>query len=295
MLRQIVVPFDGSPFSERALTVAVPLAQQHGASITLVQVSSLPPRVPPTREGETSVRSALQEQLERVGKRTAKKSGVTVVTQFRDGEILPELQAAVREVSADLIVMATHGRGGVSRMWLGSTADALLRELRVPLLLIRKARKYTAVLPNEPFFPRVLVALDGSPLSERALTEVVRLVGDDTAHLVLARVEDAPIAAVSQAWVDETQRQLTKDYLEPLAARYRTGDRKVTTQVLVHGDVARALLDTAASERAFLIAIATHGRRGARRLVLGSVADKIVRGTELPILVVPPLEGVPTA
>jgi nucleotide-binding universal stress UspA family protein len=294
-IRHILVPYDGSKFSEHALSVAVPLARQHGAAITMVQVSQLPPRmrhgdIAPDGDGVTAVdpRMEMRAQLDRVATRTAKKSGVAIGKMFRDGTaVLPELLAAVDEVHADLIVMATHGRGGLSRVWMGSVADALLRELPVPLLLVRKPLRLGERGPDEPLFPRVLVALDGSPASARALEATTALLGDAPGHLMLARVDVVPRNTLTDTWKPTAIRNLTEQYLEPLAAPLRTAGRTVTTHVEIGDDVARLLLDLAVRERAFLVAVATHGHSGARRLLLGSVADKVVRGVETPVLVVP--------
>ena len=184
MLRSLVVPIDGSPFSERALTLAVPLALQHGASIALTLAHPLPPRVDDA------------PRWGRVAKRVATRYGVTTSTQFRDGQIAEEITAAVKQADAELLVMATHGRGGVSRLWLGSVTDTLLRQPPTTMLVTRSARKWTLTAASEPLFPRILVALDGSAISERALEEALRLVGDDACELVLLRVEDAPIGSV---------------------------------------------------------------------------------------------------
>ncbi len=296
MSRRILVPLDGSPFSERALTLAVPLAQQHGASIVLTLAHPLPPRVEDATGGagvslrepaEHDVRDHLRQQLERIARRVAMKDGVTTATQFREGPIVDEIEAAIADVSAELVVMATHGRGGLSRLWLGSVTDALLRRSHVPLLVTRSARKWTLTTADEPLFPRVVVALDGSALSERALEQAVQLIGDCTGEFVLVRVEDAPIAAVSSTWIAETSVRLTEGYLEPLAERYRTATRRVSTHAVVHHDAPRAVLDAAKATHAFGIVLATHGRTGVRRAVIGSVADKIIRGASVPVLVCP--------
>jgi len=298
MSRRILVPIDGSPFSERALTLAVPLAQQHDASLVLMLANPLPPRVEdspasPVRDltGARDVREHLRSQLERVARRVATRDGVTTATQFREGPVLDEIDAAIDDVSATMVVMATHGRGGVSRLWLGSVTDALLRRCSVPVLVTRSARKWTLTTATEPFFPRVLVAVDGSPLSEEALERAIELLGESTGEFVLVRVEDAPIAAVSSTWISEATLRVREGYLEPLAERFRTPKRTIRTRAVVHHDPARAILELAKEEHAFAIALATHGRTGVRRAVIGSVADKIIRGSSVPVLVCPPASG----
>lgn len=295
MIKTLLVPVDGSPFSERALTLAVPLAHQHGASIVLTMANPALPQEGPVsglvlrdQTLERGVRQELRTQLERIARRVATRHRVTTSTQFREGPIVDEIEAAAKDSNADLIVMTTHGRSGVSRMWLGSIADAMLRRTETPMLLTRKSRKWSATTVEEPLFPRIVVALDGSELSERALAETVRLVGANVGHLVLVRSEDTPVTAVTSAWVAETNRAVKDEYLEPLAERYRSRRLHITTRAVVQADAARAILDVAKEENAFMIAVATHGRTGVRRAVLGSVADKVVRGSPVPVLVCPP-------
>ena len=294
MFHTLLVPIDGSPFSERALTLAVPIAQQHGASLVLTMAHPLPS----TTDGvagmtirnpvaERDVRQHLRQHLERVARRIATKYRVTTSTQFREGPIVDEIEQAAADASADLIVLTTHGRGGLSRMWLGGVTDALLRRATRPVLVTRTARKWTLTTANEPVFPRIIVALDGSPNSERALADSLRLVGDNPGHLVLVRAEDAAVASLTNTWVAETIRALQADYLEPIAATHRTRALQITTRAVVQSDAARAILDVAKEENAFMIAVATHGRTGFRRALLGSVADKVIRGASVPVLVCP--------
>jgi nucleotide-binding universal stress UspA family protein len=298
MSRRILVPLDGSPFAERALTLAVPLALQQGATLVLTMAAPLPPRpsdtgVPSVGDSvhEHDVRDHLRQQLERTARRVATREGVTTATQFREGPIVDELEAAIADVGAELVVMATHGRGGVSRLWLGSVTDALLRRSPVPMLVTRSARKWTLTSDGEAFFPRVLVAVDGSPMSEAAFGATLAQIGESTGEFVLIRVEDAPIAAVSSTWISEASLRVKEGYLEPLADRYRTAQRRITTRAIVHHDAARAILETAKAEHAFAIALGTHGRTGVRRAALGSVADKVIRGSAVPVLVCPSAGG----
>ena len=294
MFHTLLVPIDGSPFSERALTLAVPIAQQHGASLVLTMAHPLPTTTDGVAgmtirnpEAERDVRQHLRQHLERVARRIATKYRVTTSTQFREGPTVDEIEQAAADASADLIVLTTHGRGGLSRMWLGGVTDALLRRATRPVLVTRTARKWTLTTANEPVFPRIIVALDGSPNSERALADTLRLVGDNPGHLVLVRAEDAAVASLTNTWVAETIRALQADYLEPIAATYRTRALQITTRAVVQSDAARAILDVSKEENAFMIAVATHGRTGFRRALLGSVADKVIRGASVPVLVCP--------
>jgi nucleotide-binding universal stress UspA family protein len=300
MIRTLLVPLDGSRFAERALTVAVPLALQHSATIVLTTAFALPPLqhpvvgvLPGEAPAGSRVRDEIRAQLERVARRVATKYRVTTATQFREGPIVDELERGVRESDADLVVMASHGRSGASRLWLGSVTDALLRRASVPMLVTRTARPWALTTADEPIFPRVLVALDGSRHAERALADALRLIGDYTCHIVLASVHDAPPAPVSPAWAEEAAHELRERYLKPLAAKHAKPSLTFTARVVVDSDPARALLAMAKKENAFLISLATHGRTGVRRAVIGSVADKVIRGATVPVLV-SPAHGEPT-
>lgn len=296
MYRRLLVPHDGSVFSERALTYAIPIAAKHNASIHVVQVSGLarevlndPGAATAVRAVIDDVRTTLRQQMERTVKRLATRDRVQIDAEFRDGQrAVDELLAAASEQNADLIVVATHGRGGLSRLWLGSTTDELLRASTRPLLVVRKARNYTEVKPSDPVFPRMVVALDGTPESISALEAAIALAGDQPVHLVLVRVENWLPAGQSTDWEVESRKRLTDHYLAPLAAQYAAPGRTITTRVEVNANIASTLLEVCRSERAYAIVVATHRRNAAVRAVLGSTADKVIRAADLPVLVAPP-------
>ena len=292
-LRQILVPHDGSPFARRALSLAVPIAQQHGARLALVQASGLPPRARsglplPASSGDTAdLRRNQAAALGRLATRLRQRYAIETTFDYREGDVLPQLEQAVVQHQAELVVMATHGRSGVSRFWLGSVAEALLRHLHVPMLLTRTERKYTKTLPEEPIFPRAVIALDGSTHAEQALAAATTMLGDTRPQLVLAQVLVAPAVPASPSWIAEASARMQDEYLEPIAARLRAGGHDVVTRVPVAADAARGILDVVKEEHASLLALATHGRTGTRRLLLGSVADKLIRAAPVPMLVSP--------
>ena len=190
-----------------------------------------------------------------------------------------------------LMVLATHGRGAVSRLWLGSVSDALVRRLTVPVLLIRPSEE--AVVPPVTRFKKVLVALDGSVESESALTSALVLADPKRTELVLVRVvtpvpivADAgmPATPVVDEGLTEVLRSQAETYLAGVAARVRSPTVTVSTRVLSEPGVAHAILEEAALAGVEFIALATHGARGLRRMVLGSVADKVLRGADRPVL-----------
>jgi nucleotide-binding universal stress UspA family protein len=190
--------------------------------------------------------------------------------------------------------MTTHGYGGLVRFWLGSVADSLCRLTSVPILLVRP----TETLPDlahPPLFHQVLVPLDGSALSEQILEPTLALSALlPTEYRLLRIVEplyaDYNLITHTEA-LDKEAIQTAQSYLDALAQELRRRNLFVSTQVILAENPALAILEQAQHCGATLIAMATHGRSGVRRLLIGSIADKVLRGAETAILVYRPQEG----
>jgi nucleotide-binding universal stress UspA family protein len=294
MYRQILVPLDGSPLSERALRYAVPIAERHGARLLLLHVAApvltaIAGGGAPVRDAALDAEWAAEERraIERIAKRVRKQTAVQVDVAFRSGRPAPEIAGFAADERCDLVVMCTHGRGGFERLWLGSVADALLRQLTVPTLLVRGARGVS--LPEEGGvpFPRVLVPLDGSPHAEQALAAVMALLGDAAVAITLLSVVHPTSAMGAHAFPSPVERELCAGYLEPLAARLRGAGRSVEVETAVTANVGKAIVEHAKRHDASLIALATQGLGGVQRFVVGSVADKLIRTAPMPVLVVP--------
>jgi nucleotide-binding universal stress UspA family protein len=293
----IMVPLDGSRFAEQALAVAAGQARKAGAVLHLVSVHE-PMPVAGMLDTETIGsdldlwnRTNLAEYLESVSAAVESSHGLTVVTTVCTGRAAASLCEYAESQQIDLVVMTTHGRGGPMRWWLGSVADRMLRRLAVPVLLLHPRE------PRQPHeFRRILLALDGEievPLIETAWT----LTGADPApRWVLTRVVEPalPLLTGLAAWPTHLPAGWTKrreiearNYLARLAERLRARGVKPTQQVLVGRDVATQVIDLAAAMRVDCIVVGTHGASGMERALLGSVSDKIVRGSEIPVLIVP--------
>jgi nucleotide-binding universal stress UspA family protein len=291
----ILVPLDGSDLAERALTVAADLARRHGSALRLVHVH-LPLTADPIYvEGLPVIdehfhslrRDHEKTYLERVRDRLG--AGVSVSVALLDGTAAPALADEARTRGAALIVMTTHGRGGIERVLLGSVADELVRISPVPLLLVRDGLGGASSQ-----FRRIVVPLDGSPLSEGILEHALYLALDDPrAELVLVNVVQPPPRGTwpGQAPLEGNtapQEENARRYLDGVARRLTAAGARVQASVLVAADVASALLNFARDENADVIALATHGRSELKRLALGSVADRVVRATTTPVLVLGP-------
>ena len=178
--RSILVPLDGSVFAEQAVPLARRIAERGGGKLRLALVHELPsaPLDPlaakmytsielVTRKAERGYLRQVQAKLREGGTRPS--SAVTMT-----GTPGPALTQYVQELGMDLVVMATHGRGGVRRAWLGSVADYLIRNLNMPVLLVRP-REGTAAAERSPAPSQILVPLDGSPLAEEAVQAAAAL------------------------------------------------------------------------------------------------------------------------
>lgn len=300
MYRSILVPLDGSPFAEYAVPAALAIARRAGGVIHLVHVHErllIAETVDPV--DRQVARREEAEYLSAVEARAAADGEVGVDAHLLRGAVVPKLLGQARRCGADLVVMTTHGRGGLSRLWLGSTADELLRRSELPVLLIRPGEERPPV-EDEPSFHDVLVPLDGSPLAEQILPYAIGIARLFGGRLTLLRVARAgpsfgypsvPLGVPLEP-VDAVE---AKGYLDRVADRLRGEGLEAGTLVARNPVPARAIAEYAEANAVDLIALATHGRGGLSRLVLGSTADKVIRGCMVPVLVYRPRPERPVA
>jgi nucleotide-binding universal stress UspA family protein len=296
MTRCIVVPLDGSPLSERAIPVAAGLARHHNAALHLVRVfppltarAVSAPAIDPTFEAEQ--RAQAGRSLQRMARRIHRATQLEVTPHVRVGGVVDEIEAAAREVHADLVVMTTHGRGGVSRAWLGSVTETLLRHLQIPVLVTRQRMDLTTMLARGVPFTKVLIPVDGTPESEEVIEDVSRLLHDVPLDITLAHVVSPSPVMMANLEDESAVHAVEHGYLMPLAAKWRDERRSVHTVVQTANSAARALADLAHAGNYELVAMRTHARHGMARFALGSVADKVLRLTTRPVYVRGPERG----
>lgn len=290
-MKSILVPLDGSDFGEFALPAALAFARASGGRIHLVHVEEPAPLVPGRIEEPPAVEWA-DAYVEDVQRRLAEVDGVEVVPRVLVGDVAEQLLRRAKQVDADLVVMTTHGRGRFSRFWLGSVADAFLRQSSCPVLVVRPDPEGTVDLGRSPAFSRVAVGLDGSEDSVRALTLASDVAGRWDGVLRLVQIlEVPPIPFVPKGVVEP----LAPDYdLEEAAGLLEEVAEEAGVSVGYDVEaragerVAEELLEAAGEWEADLLVVGTRGRGGAARMLLGSVADKVIRGSRGPVLVVPP-------
>ncbi len=285
---RILVPLDGSALAERALPIAERLARATGATLALARVVptttwafAVPDGLTPPDayqqllEGEERVAIEYLEHLaERL--RTGRLNVQIFVLRGEPATTIIDLE---QRVQAAYVVMATHGRSGMARFALGSVADRLVRGGHAPVLLVRPfgTEQYGERME------RVLVPLDGSPLAELALPALMPLVGRVIHQITLAQVVDADTHCT-----DEASR--ARGYLEDLRARLekQLADRGCTVRCAVLRGAAAEEIVQVAQQDCDLITMTTRGHSGARRWAFGSVADRVLHGTYVPLLLIHP-------
>lgn len=287
MYGKIVVPLDGSSFAEHALPYASEIGARAGGVLDLVHVH-MPVRLPASGEvigarsrsvlarREDEARERERAYLEEAGRRlVAARGDVAHATTLLDGPVVPTLLDHRKSTDAHLIVMATHGRGPVGRACLGGTADQIMRLAGVPVMLIRPDGK-PPELDRAVAFRRILLALDGSRRSERALRCALGIAAPFGAAVTV-------VQAVPPAEPDVAAT--AGDYLEGVVGKLRGHGVEAKLAVIHHAKPAEAVLQTAKDTEADLVVLATHGRADLPRLVLGSVADRLIRACPAPVLV----------
>jgi nucleotide-binding universal stress UspA family protein len=293
MFKTILVPLDGSANSEHSLAIAVSLAKRSSAVLRLVHV-----REPMPERFGIAAPPKEQDYLDLLAWKIRQTEHLSTYATVLEGPVAPTIAEHAISVNASLIVMTSHGRGPFSRFWLGGVADQLIRLAPAPLIVVRPPQEEGAAeAAKSDWKPRrILVALDGSKFAESVLHRVVELAKVYSADLTLLRVvEPIPLLTPSglepqplildSALIDELKTQ-ARTYLEAIANKLRKDGLSVSSRVMVDDRVAPAILDEG---RDFdLMALATHGRHGVARMILGSVTDKLVRGATGPVLVVPP-------
>lgn len=288
-MKRILVPLDGSLLSEAILPVAEEWAKEDGAEVILLRaVQAHQVRGPD--DVKVQIRSVDEGEayLRGVADRLARRGRERVRWAVWYSEPVWAITEAARLNAVDLIAMATHGRGGLGRLLLGSVAAGVVRSVPVPVLLIRGQSAWKPWAAG-----RVLVPLDGSEASEAVLPVVERLAAPRGLRIVLLEVIDArPSAPLEDSSIrlgerlvelaafrrEEAERYLAK-VAEPLKERGLPVEWAVR-----QGNPAETIAALATEVRADLIAMATHGRGGLERLFFGSVAEGVLEQAPVPVL-----------
>ena len=294
--RSILIPLDGSVLAERALAVAASLAarMQSDLHIVHVQRERIVDEIPTYGLSGEAAHAAAEQYVHATADRLRANQGGNVSGTVLEGSASSAVVGHAESVGADLIVMSSHGRTGASRFWLGSVADAVMRAAKVPVLMVRGGGD-GARQPS--LFERILVPLDGSELAEAVLPHAIAIAKLEKARVHLLQVEERAedlrlsVWAIASPEPDDLPARLASAdrYLHHVMARFESEWKPATVSVEARGAhrVGEAIAQVAVERESDLIAMATHGR-GASRMLIGSVADKVIRGTECSVLLLRP-------
>jgi len=274
MASRVLVPLDGSPLADRILDRLAPIARDGDVAIELLAV------IP--EDASERARAHLQRMQGRL-----RAQGLTVHYHIRKGDPATEILHLAEMLKPELIAMSSHGRSGPARWFLGSVAERVLRRARHPVLVANPGGLERAPAEASRPFRTILVPLDGSKRGADILDLVAQVADAYDAEVVLLHVAPESTMGVPVAMppIETIPTQAEAEALiEPARARLEKAGRRV--RVAVHfGDPATKILAAAEAYGADLIALATHGHTGVARWAFGSVAEKVLRASPVPLLV----------
>ncbi len=309
MFQRILVPLDGSPRAERAIPIAARLARASGGSVILVRVVNEASEYWSAMTITSSMLAEAERYLAEVT-RSPDLHALSTETRVLSGRATPNILAAASSSRAGVIVMCSHGSTGMKRWALGSVAEKVAHSALIPVLLLREGGSLPMGSHVDDARPlRILVPLDGSVLAKAALVPAAYLVAalaasaQGTMHVL--RV--ATFSSTTNQEEQERQLQRAKGYLRTTAEQIREGfvahpiaDLKlpIVWSTTVDTDVAEAIIRVAENggdaegAGAFggsdVIAMATHGLGGVESSALGSMTERVLRASKLPMLIIRP-------
>lgn len=307
MFSRILVPLDGSEMAEGIVPCVAQLADRLPADVVLLTVVDTDP-VPieaahapshETRPGQPDPEADLlrdaQAYVDRIGRQLADDEDIEVACVAAAGRPADQILATAEAEACDLIAMATHGRNAVLSGLLGSVTYRVVHCSTIPVLTIAPTRGQE--LPTgDDRIRDLIVPLDGSDLGETALPAAEALAEAMSLRVRLARAFDPTeydrrhrysLAFAGQGSARERLRARHNEYLNSVADSLRSKGLDVNTEVL-EGPTVRTLVEYGQKSPQAIVVMATHGRTGFRRLLLGSVTEAFVRSSSVPVLIVPP-------
>jgi nucleotide-binding universal stress UspA family protein len=281
---EIVIPLDGSKEAESVLPYVRDLAPKFNSRVHILGIG--------IGKKTRRVNRLLEDYINRTANEL-RSQNIKAEPVISHGVAADKILDYSTEIESDLIIMATHGRSGITRWWMGSVAEKVISEATAPVLLIRsKRRRTTAAADKTASIHKILAPLDGSDVGESALryAEALAIISQATINLVQVVSPPGTVEANLLGGPDwrkfiKAMRDAGENYLKSIAERFKSKDVKVTYEVLT-GDPADKIVEYAADKGVSLIAMSTHGRTGLARWVLGSVADKVLHGARIPILLI---------
>ncbi|MBN1376574.1 MAG: universal stress protein [Dehalococcoidia bacterium] len=312
MFKKILVPLDGSVEAETVLPYVRDIATRFGSEVNILSVGMGSRR----RRVNQLLDDYIQHAVEHLQGHSIICRAVVLYNDAAENESgYAEITARTKQIKAkgnllyggpadkileytrkhriNLVVMATHGLSGLRRWWLGSVFEKVISQSTVPVLGIHSKHAKEIDKDSVVTFKRILVPLDGSDTGEAALHDAESIALKTGASMVLLHVIPEPhmieVRMLGSEFSDivKAMHDAGEKYLAKVNKRLNEKGIDVTAKIL-SGDPAARIVDQARHEKADLLAISTHGRSGIARWVLGSVADKILHESKIPMWMVRP-------
>ncbi len=279
MFERILIPLDGSELAESVLIQVRQLLKRREAELLLLRVVTLPP----STEADAGLpldhmKASAEEYLRKTTSRLATE-GIRVRSKVVEGFPANQILEVAQEEQATLIAMSTHGRTGLSRWVFGSVTEKVLRSSPIPVLAIPSflgtgGDAFVRKVQELPF-KKIVVPIAAAELSLEVIPPLM-----EVARLFSSTVYLVNVCEGTECTVPVHEMRMAYEKLR---------DGGVTAEPIVkEGDPALQILETCEEKDADLIAMTTHGRSGIPRWLMGSVAEKVLRSANVPLLVVRP-------
>jgi nucleotide-binding universal stress UspA family protein len=277
---KILVAIDGSDSSMHALQESLSLAFKEGSRITVVSVS-------PQFQGDLNlvgvgnIPAALKNPFEMAlskAKEMAKSSRVSITTISEEGEPYERILDVAEAENCDLIAMGTKGISGLEKVLVGSVAAAVIGHSHRDVLVIPAK--------SQIGWQKILVTTDGSKYSKAAVERAINYAKAYGSELTAVAVVDAPaeLSGVAPGAVEDMIKK-AKRYVEEVKSQADSAGLKAETFVLEGEEAYRKITDFAAGHHINIIVMGSHGRKGLSKLLIGSVAEKIIGYAHCPVLI----------
>jgi nucleotide-binding universal stress UspA family protein len=290
MIQNILCARDRSSSSLQAFGYAIALARWQSARLNLLEVIEEAPPLgasrEPASEGVNETRRDLERDLRRALS-ARRASDVKVEIVMRKGKVVQEILAQAKTNRSDLIVIGSHGRGGVQRLVLGSVAEKVLRLATCPVLTVRSGVKL-ARRSRSPF-ETILCPTDFSAAANSAVAHATRLAQESAAALILMTAVEWPFGdAVMSGPVADLRKSIEADASERLTRLLpRPAPNRPRVQAIVAaGKASAAIIKVARARSVDLIVMGVSGRGALDMAVLGSTTHHVIREGAWPVLTV---------
>jgi len=289
-LQKILVPRDFSSSSVKAMEYALDIATRTGAEVHLLFADVLHGDISTIVSGRGTANEFLKKRLLEGTQETQNSTDIKFISAVvRDVAAGPAIVAYAEDNDIDLIVMGTHGRRGVRRLLLGSTAEEVVRTAPCPVFTIRQPESPVAGLEG---VSSILVPIDFSKHAKTALHHAKELASLYHSRLDLIHVIEEKMHPTFYNTGVMSVYDLVPDIEEKTIEELKTFFRETEGPIgdvafhVRHGHAAHEIAEYARDADTDMLVMSTHGMTGLEHALLGSVAEKVVRWSPVPVFTV---------